>query len=83
MYVYVLQSLKDRRHYVGITKDIDKRVNEHNSGRTRSTKPYRPWVLIRVEQYPTRIEARNREKYLKSGCGKELIKRYWSRSSTG
>ena len=74
IYVYVLRSLVDERLYVGITQDIAKRVKEHNSGRTKSTKGYRPWVKIHEESYSDRITARQREKYLKSGYGKQWLK---------
>jgi len=40
----------------------------------------RPWKLLFFEQFETRIEARKREVYLKSGVGKELIKRGWNES---
>jgi putative endonuclease len=72
--VYVLKSQVDGRLYVGFTNSIDRRIKEHNSGKTKSTKGYRPWILVYSEIASTREEARNREKYLKSGCGKEFIK---------
>jgi putative endonuclease len=71
--VYVLQSEKDGRLYKGMTNDIKRRILEHNSGKHRSTKPYRPWKLIYSEEYETRAEARKREKYLKSGAGREYL----------
>jgi len=61
-----------------MTEDIIKRLKEHNSGRTTSTKGYMPWELFFYEEYSTRLEARAREKYLKGGSGKEYIKRKWS-----
>ena len=79
---YVLKSLTYKRFYVGLTDDIDRRVKEHNNGKTRSTRFYGPWNLLFYEPYQTRIEARKREKYLKSGIGKEFIKS-WPRSSVG
>jgi putative endonuclease len=82
-FVYVIRSLKDGRFYVGITSQVENRVHEHNVGKTKSTKGYRPWELILIEEFPTRLEARAREIYLKGGSGKEYIKRYWSDSSTG
>ncbi len=75
--VYVLRSLAHERFYVGITEDVDRRIGEHNSGKTKSTKFYTPWNLVFIEKFETRIEARNREKFLKGGSGKELIKRYF------
>jgi putative endonuclease len=80
-YVYVLVStVKGLRFYVGMTTNVEKRCLEHNSGRTRSTKAYIPWILFFVEEYPSRTEARAREKYLKGGSGKEYIKSKWSGS---
>lgn len=81
--VYVLKSDNHYRFYVGMTSDIERRVKEHNSGKTKSTKGYRPWRLFFFEEYLDRVEARTREKYLKSGIGKEFIKNKWSRSSAG
>jgi len=74
MYVYVLQSAVDLRMYVGMSSNVEKRVGEHNAGRTKSTKGYRPWKLIHVEEHPDRLSARTREKYLKSGYGKQWLK---------
>jgi len=72
--IYDIQSGVDNRIYVGMTKDLDNRLKEHNQGKTKSTKGLRPWNLIYNESAETRIEARKREKYLKSGCGKEFLK---------
>ena len=82
-FVYVLKSDNNWRFYVGMTEDVERRVKEHNSGKTKSTKGYKPWIFFFKEEYKTRLEARNREKYLKSGIGKEFIKDKWSHSSTG
>jgi putative endonuclease len=48
-FVYILESETDGRHYKGQTSDIDKRVKEHNSGKTKSTKGYMPWKLVYFE----------------------------------
>ena len=74
-WVYGLKSLKDGRIYVGMTVDVQLRIKEHNSGKTKSTKGYRPWELIYKEKVGSRNEAREREKYLKGGSGKEYLKR--------
>lgn len=60
---------------VGITKDLDNRVKEHNSGRTKSTKGYRPWQLVYTEEIGSRTDAREKEKYYKTGSGKEKLKK--------
>jgi putative endonuclease len=74
-FIYAVKSSFDDRIYVGFTLDLEKRIKEHNQGRTKSTKGYRPWALIYKEEAETRIEAREREKFLKSGCGKEYLKK--------
>ena len=73
-YVYVLQSLKDVKFYVGYTRNIKKRLEEHNSGRVRSTKERRPLKLIYWEGCLNRQDATKREKYLKTAWGKRYIK---------
>jgi len=73
MVVYALIS-QEGRIYVGQTADLDKRLRDHNLGRVFSTKGYRPWRLLYKEEVVDRVSARIREKYLKSGCGKEFLK---------
>ncbi|MBI3139487.1 MAG: GIY-YIG nuclease family protein [Sphingobacteriales bacterium] len=80
-YVYVIRSEVDGRFYVGISENPEKRLGQHNKGMKFSTKGYRPWKLFFTEEFESRMEARNREVYLKSGVGKEFIKRKWSGSS--
>lgn len=72
--VYAIKSQKDGRIYVGITKNLTQRIETHNKGEVFSTKGYRPWKLFYTELYKTMAEARNREKQLKSGYGKEYLK---------
>jgi putative endonuclease len=74
-FVYALKSVKRNYIYVGLTDNIERRIAEHNSGRSKTTKPYAPFILILTEEFPSRIEARKREKYLKSGIGKEYLKK--------
>ena len=57
-----------------MTEDIIKRLERHNKGYERTTRPYKPFVLIHQESFATRAEARKREKYFKSGVGKEFLK---------
>jgi putative endonuclease len=73
--VYALHSKFHQRIYVGMTSNIERRIKEHNSGQCRSTKPYLPWLLIFTEECEDRIRAREREKYWKSGTGKEQLKK--------
>ena len=71
--VYILKSLSDQEHYVGFTGNIEKRLLQHNRGEVRSTKNRVPFVIIYTEIFPTRVEAREREKFLKSyeGAGEK------------
>ncbi len=72
--IYALKSEKDGRIYVGFSQGIKRRIREHNIGKVFSTKGYKPWRLVYTEAVGTRFEARKREKYLKSGVGKEFLK---------
>ena len=74
-FVYAIKSLSKNYIYVGLTNNLDRRIHQHNSGRGRSTKSYAPFRLILSEKIGARIEARKREKYLKSGIGKEFLKK--------
>jgi putative endonuclease len=80
-FVYVLYSDDFDRYYTGMAEDTEKRLKQHNAGKTKSTKAYRPWRKIFEEKLPSRAEARKREIYWKSGDGREKIKRL--RSLTG
>ncbi|MBT3174010.1 MAG: GIY-YIG nuclease family protein [Lentimicrobiaceae bacterium] len=74
-FVYVLKSEIENRLYKGMTNDIDRRVYEHNHGKNKSTKPYRPWKLVYKEEFSTFEEARKRELFFKSGFGREQLKK--------
>lgn len=73
-YTYVIQSEKDKGFYTGFTNDLQKRFNEHNSGKVSSTKNRCPFVLIYYEACLDQQDAKCREKYLKSGMGKRYLK---------
>ena len=73
-YVYVLQSEKDKNFYVGYTKNINRRLDEHNSGEVKSTKNRRSLSLIYWEGCLTKNDVLKREKYLKTAWGKRYIK---------
>lgn len=73
-YVYVLKSLKTGEFYKGLTDNLNRRIEEHSDGKSRSTKNRLPLELIHVEIYDTRDEARKIEKFFKSGYGREIIK---------
>ena len=63
--VYIIKSLIKRWYYVGSTNRLVERTNEHNTGRVKSTKPYRPFLLIYITKFATEKEARAYERKLK------------------
>jgi putative endonuclease len=73
-YVDVLRSLKDRMFYVGFTRDLRKRVKDHNNGLVSSTRRRKPLELVYWEGCLNQTDATRREKYLKSSWGKRYIK---------
>ena len=72
-YVYVLRSLKNGRLYTGSTDTIERRMSEHNTGQSIYTRSTRPFELIHSEQFGSRGEAVRRERYLKTGRGREEL----------
>jgi len=74
-YVYIIQSLAENELYIGYTDNLKKRLAEHNSGLTLSTKRYKPWKLIYYEACININDAKRREKYFKTSQGRRLIKR--------
>ncbi|NQV88317.1 MAG: GIY-YIG nuclease family protein [Parcubacteria group bacterium] len=68
-FLYILQSLKDNRYYVGITSNLENRLSIHNNGYVRSTKNRIPFKIVYSESFKTRAEARAREKHFKSYKG--------------
>lgn len=73
--VYLLQSKKDKSFYIGYTRDVKKRLKEHNQGLNLSTKHSKPWELIFFEAYISQKDARRRERYLKTSQGSRLLQR--------
>ena len=74
-FVYVLRSLKTGALYKGQTKDLEQRFQEHNRGKTKSSKPGIPWKIIYVEEFTTRGEALAREKYFKTAAGRRFLEK--------
>lgn len=67
-FVYILFSNPFNKYYVGITNNLSRRLNQHNSNKVKSTKAFSPWVIVHMESFETREDARKREKYLKSAA---------------
>jgi len=74
-YVYILNSSICKKHYIGSTDDLERRLFEHNSGKVKSTQAYKPWVMIYTELFYTRNEAFKREKQIKSYKGGKAFKK--------
>ena len=74
-FVYAIRSVARNYIYVGLASNLQKRIGQHNSGQNRTTRAYAPFNLILSETFPSRAEARKREKYLKSGVGKAFLRR--------
>jgi len=50
---------------------MTQRFKDHQSGKTKSTKAFRPLKIIHIEKFVSFEEARQRELYLKTGFGRE------------
>ncbi len=74
-YTYVIQSLVDKTLYVGMTNNLEDRIKRHNKKIEEYTSRKAPWDLLFYAAFKTRVEASNFEKYLKSGSGREFIKK--------
>lgn len=76
-FVYILHSLKEPgRYYVGYTGNLDKRLAEHNSGKSAHTKPWAPWEIVTHITFKSKDTAQQFEKYLKSGSGHAFFKKH-------
>jgi putative endonuclease len=82
-YTYVLQSEKDGNLYIGFSKDLKLRFEQHASGRVESTRDRRPLKLIYYEATLVRDDAIRREKYLKTHYGKMFLKKRLKSYFTG
>lgn len=74
-YTYILKSLIKDWYYVGHTSNLEQRVNSHNLGRNRSTKPYRPFEIIYSEEFSTKGDSFKREMQIKSYRHGEAFKK--------
>jgi putative endonuclease len=79
-HAYILKSSLRKRYYIGVTSDLEKRIEEHNAGKTKSTRPYLPWKIIYSECFSDKKEAYKREWHLKHPVGYlekiEIIKKF-------
>ena len=63
--VYILESEKSGRFYIGYSEDADRRLVDHNSRKVKSTRPYRPWMKVYEESCATEADAISRERHIK------------------
>ena len=67
--LYILKSVKFERYNIRTSSNVEKRLKEHNTGKSKSTRPYRPWILIYIEEFSEKNQAYKREYYLKQPVG--------------
>jgi len=72
--VYAIYDRLCHEIYVGMTNDLNRRMGEHTRGQTKYTRKFSDFNLIFSEEFEDYKIARKKEKYLKSGCGKEFLK---------
>jgi len=77
--VYVIQN-ESGKIYIGLTKDLTKRLLRHNHKLPVRKKSFTyknkgVWKLVYKEMYNTQVEAYKREKQLKSFQGRQFVKR--------
>jgi putative endonuclease len=65
-FVYILESEKNGRFYVGYSEDPQRRLADHNVGKVISTRNHRPWIKVFEETFNTETEAIRREREIKS-----------------
>ncbi len=72
-FTYILKSLKTEKLYIGHTDNLERRIHEHNSNQSKSTRFRGPWELIFSKEFPSRSEAIYLELKLKSFKNKDYI----------
>jgi len=74
-FVYILKSVNYRKSYVGCTDNIQRRLTEHNSGKSYYTKRFKPWKILKIEEFTAYKDARQKERFYKSGVGRQALKK--------
>lgn len=77
-YLYILRSTKDGQLYTGYTNNLQARISKHRTGKVLSTKSRLPVYLIYYEAYQNEKDARNRERYFKTGWGRSYVRKILS-----
>lgn len=73
--VYILQSLKDNKYYIGYTSNLEARLSDHFNGKTKSLKGRLPVNLVYTEVFSTKSDAIKREKQIKAYKGGDAFKK--------
>ena len=73
-YVYILLNEAKTRTYTGVAENVKRRLEKHNKGIIKSSRPYRPYEIVHVEPFETLKEARQKEKFYKSTTGRRRLK---------
>lgn len=68
-YCYILQSLKDKSYYIGLSADLKERLKQHNNGEAQYSSTKKPFKLAWYGAFETKAKAQGFEKYLKSSSG--------------
>ena len=82
-YVYILKSLSHKKVYIGQTENLDRRLREHNSGKSNYTAKFVPWEIVYTEKFYSRVNALEREKYFKSASGRKFVKKILNNTCPG
>jgi len=82
-FTYVLFSKTLNKRYVRSAANFEKRLKEHNTGKSRFTKGGIPWTLVYQESFKTNSETRKRELFLKSGVDRKLLDQILDESLKG
>jgi len=75
-HLYILFSKSKNKYYIGHTNNIDRRLSEHNSGQTKSTKTGTPWELVLTKEFDSNVEANKVELYLKRMKSRKYIEKF-------
>lgn len=80
-FVYILKSCNFDMTYTGSTVDLERRLLEHNSGKSNYTRKHVPWEIIYTEEYGNLCDARLREKYFKTCAGRKFINKLFDNNN--
>lgn len=82
-YIYLIRSISfPKETYIGLTKDLNRRIDQHNKGTTPHTAKFTPWKLVAMVGFEDLKSAIEFERYMKSGSGHAFAKkRFWRNES--